>query len=338
MCPKNIRNLEIKRVLFIGLSSLGDNLLLTPSIKIVRDSFRGAVFDIVVGPRAVEFAKGHPWFSEFVVLEKDRIVPVLLRLRQTRYDLIVDFRNSLIPFVLRGHYKLQFFLREFLSEKFFTHESERMLRFLEPWFGVPPEVRLYFPVTTPERERTDRFLRSLGLRRSHVLVAVHPGAGFPGKRWAAEKFADAARHLVQEYDARILVVGGEGERDLAHEVCARMGEKESINLAGRLTLRELAALFEKVDMLITNDTGPMHLACAVGCPVVAVFGPGNPYRYGPIGTRNHVVHSGEDCFPCRVEHRCRRNFICMERISVEQVVSAARLVLDEGKQLHLFDL
>jgi len=123
MCPKNIKDLDVKRVLFIGLSSLGDNLLLTPSLKLVRDAFKRAEFDFVVGPRSVEFAKGHPWFSDYVVFDKRHMAAAVRRLRRKRYDLIVDFRNSLIPFLLRGRYRLHFFIQEFLSEKLFTHDS-----------------------------------------------------------------------------------------------------------------------------------------------------------------------------------------------------------------------
>jgi len=340
MCPKNLKELKIKKVLVIGLSCLGDNLLLTPAIAKIRDTYRDAEFDIIVGLRGIDFAKDNPWFARYIVFNKrENIFRLIGQVNKTRYDLIVDFRNSLLPFFLRGKYKMTFYRQEFFSEKNYTHESKRMLDFIAPYFGKEQDIRLYFPLPKKDRDSMEERLRSMGIRNSDMRIVLNPGAGGSDKKWAKEKFAALANELFSTYgDARIFITGVAGERPLGEEIKKLVNHGNIYNLAGETTLRELGALLEKSDLLITNDSGTMHMAAAVNCPIIAIFGPTNPYRYGPVGTKNIVVHSKIDCFPCKNRRRCRKNFLCLEKISVDQVMKSAMLILDDKEQPLLFDL
>jgi len=213
-----------------------------------------------------------------------------------------------------------------------------MLEFVEPYFGKPQEVRLFFPLINSEREEIEKILKTLKIKKSDIIIVLNPGAGFIPKRWKKENFAELGKILLKDYDAKIIIIGGEQEIALAEEIKNIISSENVFSLAGRITIPQLAVLLEESDLIITNDTGPMHLASAVKCPVIAIFGPGNPYRYGPIGTKNYVVHSEIECFPCRIKRKCRKNFICMERVTVSEVIKSVRLILDEGKQLYLFDI
>lgn len=102
-------------------------------------------------------------------------------------------------------------------------------------------------------------------------------------------------------------------------------------------IRDLAALFKRADLLVTDNSAHMQLASATKCPVAAIFGPANPYRFGSVETKNIIVHSDLVCFPCKVRKRCRKNFACFERISSYEVVKASLLLLDGTKQPLLFD-
>ena len=329
----------IRRILIIGLSCLGDNLLLTPAISLLRDTCPEAEMEIVVGPRAVEFARDNPWFSKYHILNKKKGVVGLVRLlRKGNYDLLIDFRTSLMPFFLKAKRKLTFFWEELSSDKNFTHESKRVLAFLAPYFGVVEEPELAFPLSNDERTRMARHFCARGIKNSEVVAVLNPGAKFAAKRWSRDKFVETGRQLAHEYAARIIVVGGKREERLGREVAFGVGKTGAVNLAGKTTVRELAALLERADVMVTNDTGPMHMAVAVGCPVVALFGPTNPYRYGPVGRKHQVVHTTMECFPCSERSRCARQFECMNTITVDEVMKACRLVLDEGKQLSLFDV
>ena len=339
MRPTSLREYPVEKILIIGLSSLGDNLLISGAVKLIRDTYKKARMEIVVGRRSIEFARDNPWFSGYFIFDKVQgVFPLIRRLRAKRYDLIVDFRNSLIPFFLRGKYKLMFFREEMLSDKFYTHESERTLGFLEPYFGRPAKAGLVFPVNNADRARVDAMMRDLGIRKSDPLVVLNPGASFPPKRWPKERFAEVGATLAKEYRAKIVVIGGQTEKHLAADV-GRMIGPVAYDCSGKTTVGELSALLERAHLLVTNDTGPMHLASAVECPVVAIFGPGNPYRYGPIGTKAGVVHDNMECFPCRLEGRCRKGFVCLNNVTVEDVLKAARLLLDEEEgEVSLFDL
>lgn len=339
MCPKNIREFKIRKILIIALSSLGDNILLTPAIKKIREAFPDASYDIVIGPRTVDFAINNPWFEQYFVYDKRKsILSLIKKLRGKRYDLIVDFRNSLIPFFLRGKYKLTFFIKEFFSDKIYTHEAERVLSFIEPFFGKEKKVKLYFPLNKADKEKGEKILFKHGIKKSDNIVILCPGANFEKKRWDKEKFIELGKQLLKYYEIKIVIVGTKDEIPLGKEITERINSKDVLNLAGKTKVRELAAILQISDLLITNDTGTLHLASAVGCPTVAIFGPGNPYRYGPIGVKNYVVHADMDCFPCKLESRCKIDFECMKRISVEQVLKAAMLILDEKQQPYLFEL
>lgn len=338
MCPRNISQIELKKILIIGLSCLGDNLLLTPAIKKIKDTYKNSEIDIVIGPRAIDFVSENPLFSNYFIYDKrEGVLKLIKKLRKKRYDLIVDFRNSLIPFFLKSKYKLIFFKNELFSEKFYTHESERIMNFLEPFFGKG-EIKLYFPVGNNYREKIREIFHSIGIKQSDLVVVLNPGAKFEGKRWGKEKFAILGKELIKNYGVKIIITGSKDEEKLTQEVKELIGKTFVFDFGGKTNLKELAAIFERSDLVVTNDTGSMHLACAVGADVVAIFGPSNPYRYGPIGTKSFVVHSNIDCFPCKKESKCKINFKCIKEIEVEDVLKYCFIILDEKQQPQLFEI
>ncbi|MDD3726327.1 MAG: glycosyltransferase family 9 protein [Candidatus Ratteibacteria bacterium] len=345
MCPKDIKNYPVKKILIIGTSCLGDNLILSTSIKKIRDVFENAEIDIVIGPRAVEFAVDNPWFSKYFVYEKGKrmmrivnIVKLINKINTKRYDLIVDFRNSLLPFFLKGKFKMTFFLKELFSEKTFTHEAERIVNFLTPYFGKEENISLCFPLSKRDRDDMDVFLREMGIKPSDRIVIFNPG-GKAKKRLSDEKFAEIGKALLKNYDSlKIIIIGANYEEEIGKRIKELIGSNDVFNLAGKTTIKQLAALLERASLMITNDTGTLHLASAMHCPTVAIFGPTNPYRYGPIGTKNIVIHSNISCFPCNETKRCRKNYLCMKQITSEEVIKAAMLFLDEKEQPLLFDI
>ncbi|MGC8976843.1 MAG: glycosyltransferase family 9 protein [Candidatus Ratteibacteria bacterium] len=329
MCPRNISKIELKKILIIGLSCLGDNLLITPAIKKIKDTYKNAEIDIVIGPRAIDFAKENPWFSSYFVYNKKKgFFKLIKELTNKRYDLVVDFRNSFIPFFLKSKYKLTFFIKEFFCEKFYTHESKRIMKFLEPFFGKG-EIRLHFPVDNDYRDKIKEIFKNLGINNSDLVVVLNPGAKFDGKRWDKKKFGELGKELIKIYGVKIVITGSEDEKELTKEIKEIINKDNVYDFGGKTNLKELAAIFERSDLVVTNDTGSMHLACAVGAPVVAIFGPSNPYRYGPIGNKNFVVHSDIECFPCRKENKCKIGFKCIKDIKVEDVLKYCCIILDE---------
>jgi ADP-heptose:LPS heptosyltransferase len=167
---------------------------------------------------------------------------------------------------------------------------------------------------------------------SGPLIAIHTSGGRAIKQWDPARFAEVARRLATEYGATVVLTGEPADRPLVDTVKRVVPQRQIVDVSGDLDLLQLAALLERVDLLITGDTGPLHLAQAVGTAVVAIFGPSDPARYGPRGPADRVVRVDLPCSPCnRIRQppaRCVGHTPdCLFSVSIEQVVHAASSVL-----------
>ena len=189
---------------------------------------------------------------------------------------------------------------------------------------LPPRIVI-------NRDEVDKVAARLGLpsaREDRPFFGLNPGAEYgPAKRWPTGDFIAAAVAVHKATHCRWIIFGGEGDREIAHVVATGIGqvlaEQPVINLAGQTTLRELAAALKSCRLLLTNDTGPMHLAAAVGTPVVAVFGSTSPEMTGPIFSADAQIVRAPDipCAPCFLR-TCPIDFRCMTRIESDVVVKA----------------
>jgi heptosyltransferase-2 len=161
----------------------------------------------------------------------------------------------------------------------------------------------------------------MGVKSVRPLVGLIPGAAYgTAKRWPAERFAALADRLAGNLGAEIILFGSAGERDVAERI-ESLSRAKIHNVAGQTRLRELAALLAECKVVVTNDTGAMHVAAAVGTPVVAVFGPTNPVTTSPVGPRHTLIRRPMDCSPCLLRH-CPIDHRCMTAIDVEEVFEA----------------
>jgi heptosyltransferase I len=164
------------------------------------------------------------------------------------------------------------------------------------------------------------------------VVAVHPMALWPTKLWKSELFSELADRLTKELGLGVIFTGGEQDQTSVEEITARVSPSP-VDFCGSLNLLELAALFNRCSLVISTDTGPMHLAAAMGTPVVALFGPTAPARTGPYGPGHVVLRTGVPCSPC-FKKKCA-DPRCMSEISVDLVLQAVEQLLklskDNGK-------
>jgi heptosyltransferase-2 len=159
-------------------------------------------------------------------------------------------------------------------------------------------------------------------------VGLSPGAAFgPAKRWPPERFASLGTALQQGFNARLVLLGGPEDRDAAHQVKALL--PEALDLVGRTSLRQALAVLTHLKLLITNDSGLMHAAAALGTPLVAIFGSTDPVATGPFTDRATVLHHPLSCSPC-LQRTCDRDYQCLLDISVSEATDAARVWLQEG--------
>jgi ADP-heptose:LPS heptosyltransferase len=176
----------------------------------------------------------------------------------------------------------------------------------------------------------------LGLSRTAPLVGIHTSGGREIKQWPPERFGEVAARLVRERGATIVLTGAATDRLLVDIVRSALAGARVIDVTGTLDLLTLAALLEKLDVFVTGDTGPMHLAAAVGTPVVAVFGPSDPVRYAPDDPRHRIVRIDLPCSPCnrirRPPARCVGHTPdCLAGIGADAVHAAAIDVLDAAR-------
>ena len=285
---------------------------------------------------------------------------ILRRLKSEQYDLIVELRGDFLSLALAmlksSRYRLdrstQRVLKKLrnlschplvqgptdnkISERrledepaYSEHEVEINLDVLRSG-GIPITSRkTFFNVLSKEQAWAKSFLSELGIDASKPIVAIHPGSPVPLKRWPTERFAKLADILI-ERKTQVLFLGGADEKWLVEEIQAQMRHR-SVNIAGRTNLQQLGAVLQNCQLFIGNDSGPMHIAAAVGTRVIGLFGPGSPQRFGPFGENCTAIRKKPDCPPCMKEKCSLRSPTtssygrlgkegCIAEISVEDVV------------------
>ena len=188
-------------------------------------------------------------------------------------------------------------------------------------FGTP---EFCFRISQSDHDQVDRLLSRSGVAPGTSWVAMNVSARWPTKRWPAESFAEVADRLQQEGHGSVVLIGGPGERAKVAAVTGQM-KTPAIDLTGATTVGLLPALLRKASLLITNDSGPMHIAAAVGTPVVALFGPTSALLTGPYGAGHSVLTGNVSCRPCF--SRTCSNVLpleCLRAVSPEQVLAAVR--------------
>jgi heptosyltransferase-2/heptosyltransferase-3 len=359
---------SIQRALIIRPDHLGDVLFAAPALERWRETTAGRIeTTLSVGPWSREAAehgppvgdievfpypgftrapKGPPW-APYVLLWREA-----RRLRRRRYDLAVILRFDhwwagllcyLAGIPLRLGYDtmpLRHFLTHAVPYAGVQHEAQRNLALIEQALtlaglpiGRPDDFpRLIFRLTEEEREAARRLLAGRRLDDGRPLVVLHPSAGAPVKEWPAERFAEVGDALARQFGAHILITGARSDISQAWKVAARMRE-EAVVTAGRTTLGQLAALLAESDLVIGADSGPLHLAVAVGTPTIHLFGPADPVLFGPWSDRpaEHVVIRAHcPCAPCNRLDFPREELPrhrCMETISTAEVLRAAEELL-----------
>ncbi|MFO0752014.1 MAG: glycosyltransferase family 9 protein [Thermodesulfovibrionales bacterium] len=335
-----------RRFLVVSATGVGDTLWATPALAELRAAFPEAYIGVLTSPPGFEVLQGNPAVDELFVFLKGAAglpsLPSLLgALRKRRFDTAFLFHASdriVWPLVLltgaaeivgvEGQNKgLDFILTRTVRPDPALHAVETRFAQLRCAGANPSPRPLSLSLGESEKEAAGAFLKRHGLNGGSLLVGLHPGARKFFKCWPHRHFIAAGNLLTERLGCRIVVTGGGAEKELADAVAA--GIRGAVSAAGGFSLRETAALIEKMDLFITNDTGPMHMAFALATPVVALFCPTDPRRCGPYRAERAVIIEKErTCSPC-VGKKCSHP-VCMDRISPEEVVSAAVRLLQPG--------
>lgn len=341
-----------KAILLVKLHGIGNIVLLLPVLRRIRRRYPNATIDfltfrsnegILDGVCEVSqrhfFDRGGPWRFAASVFR------VFTRLRKRKYDLVIDFDqfayfSALASLFTGAPVRVGFrnpTLRRHIAYTLpvvyldMAHVSKTFDRLADA-VGVPPAPCVSRRIVIGEShvEEATALLAKAGIRaEGSRLVILHPGSSrnFILRRWPAQRFAALGRRLAVELGCDVVVTGDEGEADLANAVCREI-PPPSFTAAGSLSILGFAALCDRARLVVSNDTAAIHIASAMGTPVVGLYGPNTPYLYGPLGEDDMVFYAGLPCSPCfcnitsKISH-CRQSK-CMDAITVDAVFEGIR--------------
>lgn len=355
------------KLLVVKLSDLGDALTVTPALRSLREGLPQAQISALVPPNSAAVLKGLPTVDELLVFDKFRfdspvqaVAPRQLaygaglyrRLQAERFDAIAIMHHLTTAFGAAKYAALALGSRAgrrvgldngrgwFLTEKVVDygfggrHEVEYWLEVARLLGGAPGPYPMEVALSPQDEAAADSHLGPLP---AGPRLVIHAGGGGynPRRRWPLAGFAEVGRTLHQQYQAQMVLVGGPEETLLGDEL-ARQLDFPVVNLTGRTTIKELAAVLKAARLFIGNDAGPMHLAAAVGTPQVAIFGPTNPNAWGPWSPhgRTKVVQAELACCPCLYvgpiggRNPACPEVACLQAITSEMVLAAARSLLE----------
>ena len=323
------------KFLFVRLGSLGDVIHAIPSAAALRARYPDATIDWLVDPRYVPVLELVEGLNDAIPVDPRKSIVALLgtvrRLRRAGYDAVVDLQGLLKSAVLArgaGARRVIGFGREHLREpaaRFFYGEMHdagsephviRMNLALMRALGVE-NPRVEFPLKLPRTVTGDMAAAGFG---PEGYALINPGAAWPNKRWPPQRFGALAAEIRERIGVRSLILWGPGEEDIASLVVG--ASRGAAQLAPRTTIVDIFAIARRAKVMVSGDTGPLHIAAAVGTPVVALFGPTFAERNGPWSSDDITISRAARCF-CHYERKCRLLQPCIDDIAVDEVVSAA---------------
>ncbi len=337
----------------IKLSAIGDVLHTIPSLQALRSVYPHAHITWVVEEGASDLIMDHPACDRVLVSYRKRWVKnlktgnsigrtveeirsFLSTLRDRRYDIAIDFhgllKSALIMGFSRAERKIGYRSMQELSGLFYgekvpedmgKHAVDRYMDFVR-YLGFSVQEPVFtLALTGRERQRARLLLQHNGIEEGESFVAVNAVALWETKLWDDEKCAALADRIISELKKKVVFTGGK-DRRVIDNILSRMTHR-AVNVAGDTTLRELACLYEMADIVVSTDSGPMHLSAAVGTPTIGLFGPTDPLRTGPYGKGHVIVSAGMPCSPCFLKSCETRS--CMKNITVEAVFEAVTRLL-----------
>ncbi len=326
------------KILIIKPSSLGDVIHALPFLKAVKDTFPESTIDWIISSGLEGLLEGNPLINELIVINKDswkrpknirrtsrELINLRRRLSSRGYDLVIDLqgllRSGVISRFATSSLKIGFadaregsryLYDRRVSVNGIAHAVDKNLAVARAIGARIRAVKFPLFIDHKARESIRRLLNGI-----EEYIVIIPSARWPTKRWPEEGFA----RLIERVSLPCVIAGGGQDRHIAQRI-SRLSRGRPINICGETSLKELSALISGARVVVSPDTGPMHIAVALGVPVVALYGPTDPVRTGPYGWQwkdnIRVISSGAPCSPC-LKKRCKEP-LCMTGIGVDMVV------------------
>jgi len=353
---------QVERILVRGTNWIGDAVMTLPALRRLRESFQGARISLVTTPTSAGIFEGSPFIDDLLVYNRREqgwrgAIWMAQRLRGMEFNLALLFQNAfeaaLLGYASKASVRVgfagegrSFLLTNALPRPARTSGRHQVYDYLDLVAEAESASRLRSSSnkmeedSTPLLASTDEqrqaaaaiFDRHSMSRTDSPLIPLNAGAtNSRAKCWPPDRFAALADRLIAETGGRVVLVGAPAERVVAGQVVAHMKKQGAVNLAGETDLRELIGILSLADILVSNDTGPAHIAAALGRPVLTIFGPTNEFQTAPRGHCTSMLRAeGIECARCMLRD-CPIDHRCMTRISNEEAASTALVLLERGR-------
>ena len=350
------------KILIITLSGIGDALMFTPALKLLRKSLPDAELDALVMYRgAKEIFESNPNFNKvihFNFLEEgaSKSLKFLLQLRK-KYDASINVypanrkEYNFISFLIgakeragvvylrKNRTNLNSLNNIKVLENDNVHNVRTNIKLCEALIGkkFSEEPPLEFQITNEEKDKARKYFNEVGISSEELVVGFHPGCAtlknHIKRRWVPEKFAELAKKLINNHSAKILIFGGPEEKELKEQISSLINS-ERVNVVNAESLTKSSAIMQRCKIIVTNDSSQMHIAAALGLKVVAIIGPTNQNYIHPWKTEHQIVSLNLDCSPCffysptpLICHRTDVKFKCIKELTVEMVYQSVEKYL-----------
>ncbi len=303
---------EFKNILIVRTDRIGDVVLTTPAIKALREAYPTAKISILVNPATKDLVEGNVYLNEVLVDDREHehkgkgFLKLARLLRQKRFDLAIIFhtkrRTNLLCFLAgiprRVGYKnnkFGFLLTDPIEDKRHLgekHEAEYCLDVLKHLGIKADSLEILVPIQRKAEEWLKEFEQAHQIKAADQIMAVHAGASDPSKRWPETRFVETIDILMKCYPLKVVLIGADNIKEISQKISSSVS-LPILDMTGKTTVGQLAVLLKRCSLLISNDSGPVHVAAGVGTPVISIFTrnqPGiNPERWRPLGDKVKIV-------------------------------------------------
>ena len=345
----------MKRALVIlAHGGIGDVILATPVLKSLKEELSLEFLAMVITPYAEDILSENPYVDE-IILDKDPgndkerapFFYLLNKIKSYNFDTALVLWSTArfawmvylagIPVRIGQDFRLLYSFLYTRKVRLRTVFEDRESHWVDCLMDFPREIgagmtepELCLPVNELFRESISDLLKNHGIHETDLLAGFHPGRGLPLSDWPYEKFAVIADAIQRETGAKLVITGGENERDFVSRIEASMKTKP-LNMAGKLSLKELIALIKRCNVFISMDSGPMHIAAACKTPTVAIFALKSdlPARWKPYKCDHIIVRKDVTCNQKCIKEKCKK-FTCLEELTVEDIVNPVRILLNRS--------
>lgn len=327
------------RILIIRLGAIGDVINHLPLLNRLRKGFPESFIAWAVEPRAFPIIEGHPSLDEIIIFPRKepwKIPKFIAQIRKHRFDWVLDtqriLKSGLLSFLSGGERRIGFDRARCKEGNWlFNNETippnrnpgvmlDQFLEFADHLKAPPGPVEWKIAIPAEIERWGDRVVQHLPPPR----IALNIGATKPANRWRPERYALLGKELAEELHGSILLTGGRDDLTAIAKIDTILPSPPFHDFVGKTTLKQTAALLKRCDLVISGDTGPLHLAVAMGTPVIGIYGAADPDRTGPYGNQKWIVRKDLPCSPCGRRKCPLKTLACLEELPVREVLEKVR--------------